>query len=146
MKNVIVKAAICTLFVSGAALAAQSGTPRLDADLADGYNEIAPLTRQINLAQTGTLTAIADRDGFIKQNFDFTVSANVALGLTDDATNNRLGVVAASNKGYNVFTGSSIGGSVSSCGPQIEKTVANLAASEVGEDAIDFDQANGCGL
>jgi hypothetical protein len=143
MKKVLASAVVCSLFFSGAALA--TGPVRLDAVLADGYNDIAPLARQINLAQTGTLTAIPNRAGFVKQNFDFTVSANVALGMSDDATNNRLGVVAGSNKGYNVFTGSSVGGSVSSCGDQVLKTIANLAASEVAEDALDFDAANGCG-
>lgn len=122
------------------------GTARLDKQLANGWNEIAPLTRSINLAQTGTLKAITGRDGFIKQDFDFTVSANVALGLKDEAANNRLGVIAGSNKGYNVFTGSSVGGSVSSCGKQVDKNTTNLAASEVtGGTKLVLANANGCG-
>jgi len=127
------------------AMAATSTAPRLDAQIVNGWNEIAPLTRSINVAQTGTLTAINGRAGFIKQNFDFTVSANVVLGMTDDATSNRLGVIAGSNKGYNVFTGSSVGGSVSACGGQVGKTQENLGASQVTSTNLVLDNANGCG-
>lgn len=130
-----------------AAFAATSTTTRLDTTLVAGWNEIAPLARQINLAQTGTLTAIASRAGFVKQNFDFTVSSNVALGVNDAAATNRFGVIAGSNKGYNVFTGSSVGGSVSSCGAQIpnDSTNPNLGAGQVTTGNLVLANANGCG-
>lgn len=138
----ILAIALGTLTLVGTASA--TTVERLDETLVDGYQDIAPLTRQINLAQTGTLTAIAARDGFIKQDFDFTVSANVVLGLVDDAAGNRMGVIAGSNKGYNVFTGSSVGGSVSSCGKQVPKDTPDLGASEVVTANLDLDEANGC--
>ncbi|PYC28146.1 hypothetical protein [Pseudomonas alcaligenes] len=145
MKKIIVASLAVAGLMSSTAFAASAGTPRLDVTLADGYNEIAGLDREINLAQAGTMTAIASRAGFVKNNFDFTISANVVLGVIDDGDNSRFGAIAGSNKGYNVFTGSSVGGSISQCGDQLEKTVENLAASAVVEGSIDLDEANGCG-
>ncbi|MDD0844550.1 hypothetical protein [Pseudomonas sp. Gutcm_11s] len=145
MKKFIVASLAVAGLMSSNAFAASSGTERLDLDLEDGYNEVAPLGRSINLAQAGTMTAIAARDGFVKNDFDFTISANVVLGAVDDAAANRFGVISGSNKGYNVFTGSSVGGSISQCGASIKKEDgADLAAAQVGEGQIDLDNANGC--
>jgi opacity protein-like surface antigen len=146
MKNFIVASLAVAGFMSSAAFAASSGTPRLDATLVDGWLEVAPVTREINLAQTGTLTARNGRAGFVKNNFDFTVSANVAAGVNDDGTRSRFGVIAGSNKGYNVFTGSSVGGSISQCGAQLtDKSIANLGASLVTNANLVLNNANGCG-
>jgi hypothetical protein len=112
--------------------------------LATGYNAIGNVTTNINLARQYAFTAITGRAGFIKNNFEGTLSANVIAGLSDDATNNRMGVVAGSNKGYTVFTGSSVGGSVAQCGAAVAKTVTNLAASEVATGSLNLANANGC--
>lgn len=114
--------------------------------MVDGYNAVGNTTDDINVARQFTITAIADRDGFIKNNFDATLSANVIAGIVDDSTDNRLGVIAGSNRGYTVFTGSTVGGSVTQCGPQIAKTEAGLASKYVVEASIDLDEANGCGI
>lgn len=138
------KIAVASLFAGLLASAGAFAAP-VTITLADGYNAVGDVGTDINLARQYTFTAIANRAGFIKNSFDGTLSANVVAGLVDDATNNRLGVVAGSNKGYVVFTGSSVGGSVSQCGEQIAKGTANLAASVVVTATVDLDEANGCG-
>ncbi|MOA33126.1 hypothetical protein D3C78_1543940 [compost metagenome] len=66
-------------------------------------------------------------------------------GLVDEAANNRMGVVAGSNKGYTVFTGSSVGGSVAQCGKQAVKgTDVDLAAKYVVTASVNLANANGC--
>lgn len=140
MKKIIA----ATLFASVFASAAQAAPTAIA--LANGYNAIGDTATSINLARQYAFTAIVSRAGFIKNDFEGTLSANVVAGLIDDAAGNRMGVTAGSNKGYVVFTGSSVGGSVSQCGPQIAKTVANLAASAVAAGALDLTKPNGCNL
>lgn len=143
MKKLIVAA---TLTLTAGAAVASTTIPRLDAQLVNGYLEVAPVTRAINNAQTGTLTAIAARGGFVKNNFDFTVSSNVVAGVSDDFANNRFGVIAGSNKGYGVYTGSSVGGSIAQCGALIaDKNTANLAATLVVTGNLVLNNPNGCG-
>ena len=145
MKKILAATLFASVFAAAGAQAATTSTVTTIA-LKDGYNSIGSVTNNINLARQFTFTAIASRAGFIKNSFDGTLSANVVAGLSDDATNNRMGVVAGSNKGYVVFTGSSVGGSVSQCGPLIAKTTPNLAASAVTGSALDLSLANGCNL
>ena len=140
MKKIIAATLFASVFASAAANAATTTIA-----LADGYNAIGDVATDINLARQYTFTAIASRAGFIKNSFDGTLSANVVAALTDDATNNRMGVVAGSNKGYTVFTGSSVGGSVSQCGDPVTKDTANLATTLVVEGTLVLDNANGCG-
>ena len=142
MKKIIAAALFASIFASATA---NAGTTPTTVELANGYNKIGDETTNINLARQFNIQALPNRAGFIKNNFEATLSANVVAGLHDDATNNRMGVVAASNKGYNVFTGSSVGGSVSSCGKQVTKGTGNLAASEVNDKSLVLDNANGCG-
>ena len=99
----------------------------------------------INTAAQYNIQAIAARAGFVKNDFEMTLSANVAAGAVDSAATNRFGVVAGSNKGYNVFTGSSVGGSVSACGAPVAKTVTGLGASLVVTATLAVANANGCG-
>mgnify|MGYP007082583608 CR=1 FL=1 len=145
MKKIVAATLFAGLFSSVSAFA--GGVADIDVTLADGYNEFRLGTAtDINLAQQVNITAIPSRAGFVKNNFQATLSANVAAGVVDDATGNRFGAVAGSNKGYTVFTGSSVGGSVSQCGDQVAKTVSGLASSLVEEDSLDLDNANGCAL
>lgn len=144
------KKIIAAVFFAGAAVvsmgasASGGGTGATPIQLKDGYNPIGDVATNINLARQYAFTAIASRGGFIKNNFEGTLSANVVAGLSDDAANNRMGVIAGSNKGYTVFTGSSVGGSVAQCGAAVAKTVTNLAASEVDAGSLDLANANGC--
>lgn len=125
MKKIIAATLFASVFASAAANAATVA-------LANGYNAIGDTKTEINLARQYAFTAIASRAGFIKNDFEGTLSANVVAGLVDDAANNRLGVIAGSNKGYVVFTGSSVGGSVSQCGkPAVKGTDVDLAAGFV---------------
>lgn len=144
MKKIIAAALFAGAFVSAGAHASAAGAEPIE--LQDGYNAIGDTATSINLARQYAFTAIPSRDGFIKNNFEGTLSANVIAGLTDDAANNRMGVIAGSNKGYVLFTGSSVGGSVSQCGPQIAKDTVDLAASEVVEGNLVLANANGCGI
>lgn len=143
MKKIIAAALFASIFASATA---NAGTTPTSVKLKDGYNAIGDATTNINLARQFNIEALPNRAGFIKNNFEATLSANVVAGLHDDATNNRMGVVAGSNKGYTVFTGSSVGGSVSQCGPQVAKSVKDLSASLVVDGTLVLDNANGCGI
>ncbi|MBL0952385.1 MAG: hypothetical protein IBJ08_17340 [Pseudomonas sp.] len=145
MKKIVAATLFAGLFSSVSAFAA--GVPEIDVELDNGYNELrAAGNANINLAQQVNIQAQANRAGFVKNNFQGTLSANVAAGVNEDSVNNRFGSVAGSNKGYTVFTGSSVGGSVSQCGPQVDKGTADLAASLVEDGTLVLANANGCGL
>lgn len=143
MKKIIVAALFAGTFISAGAHAT-GGTDTTDVQLVTGYNSIGNVTTNINLARQFNIQAIASRAGFIKNSFEATLSANVIAGLNDDAANNRMGVVAGSNKGYTVFTGSSVGGSVSQCGKPTTKTDTDLGAGLVVTGTLDLTKANGC--
>lgn len=140
MKKIIAATLFASVFASAGAYAAT------DVTVADGYVAIGDTTTDINLARQFNILAIDSRAGVIKNDFEATLSANVVAGLVDDATNNRIGVTAGSNKGYTVFTGSSVGGSVAQCGDPVAKGTADLAASLVDASALNLDNANGCAL
>jgi len=142
MKKIIAAALFASIFASATA---NAGTTPTTVKLANGYNKIGDATTNINLARQFNIQAIENRAGFIKNGFEATLSANVFAGLIDDAGNNRMGVVAGSNKGYTVFTGSSVGGSVSQCGGPVAKGTAGLATTLVQGDTLALDNANGCG-
>ncbi|WP_313279624.1 hypothetical protein [Stutzerimonas balearica] len=142
MKKIIAAALFASIFASATA---NAGTTPTSVKLKDGYNAIGDATTNINLARQFNIEAIDGRAGFIKNDFEATLSANVFAALTDDAANNRMGVVAGSNKGYTVFTGSSVGGSVSQCGDPVAKSTAGLATTLVKSDTLVLANANGCG-
>ncbi|WP_313240480.1 hypothetical protein [Stutzerimonas kunmingensis] len=144
MKKIIAAALFAGTFVSAGAHA--GSTPEDVQLVAATYAAIGDVGTDINLARQFNILAIDNRAGVVKNSFEATLSANVIAGIIDSAETNRIGVVAGSNKGREVFTGSSVGGSVSQCGPQIEKGVDNLAASAVADSALDLTEPNGCGL
>lgn len=146
MKKIIAAALFASAFISAGAHATGGGggSTTTTIPLKTGYNAIGSVTTDINLARQYAFTAIASRAGFIKNDFEGTLSANVIAGLNDDAANNRMGVVAGSNKGYTVFTGSSVGGSVSQCGKPTTKSDTNLSAGLVVTGTLDLSKANGC--
>lgn len=65
--------------------------------------------------RTNTYTAEANDAMFVVDDFTYTLSANVGLNTLEDTGTFTVGT--ASSKGRNAFTGSSNGGSVSTCGP-----------------------------
>lgn len=140
MKKILSAVVLSAFGFSGSALAATDIT----VTLADGFLAVGDVATKINLARQGLMEARDDRAGFVKNDFEFTISANVIAGVLEEPVDSRFGVVAGSNKGYTVFTGSSVGGSISQCGDVVLKTVDNLAASEVKDGALDLDNANGC--
>ncbi|MBV2134487.1 hypothetical protein KRX52_17030 [Pseudomonas sp. MAP12] len=145
MKKIIAATLFASAFVSAVANASGSATTT-DVQLAAGtYKGIGSVTTDINLARKINILAIASRAGFVKNDFEATLSANVVAGVIDSAATNSMGVAAGSNKGYTVFTGSSVGGSVAQCGDPLPKTTANLAAAAIKAGVINLAAANGCG-
>lgn len=150
MKNIF---KLSTLFLgicaSSVALASSAGAPATDKQLVAGYNTIVATTDIKNASQNFNIKPIADRAGFVKNEFQVTVSANVGLGANDDNTagfvGQRFAVVAGSNRGRAVFTGTSEGGSVAQCGELVAKDTPNGGASLVVEGRIDYTKVNGCG-
>lgn len=138
-------AVLLTGFASG--VFAGTVTTPVDVQLvADNYAAMGDTTTNINIPRPFNVLAIASRAGFVKNDFQVTLSANVIAGINDNNTNNRMGVIAGSTKGYVLFTGSSVGGSVAQCGDPVATDVANLAASLVVAGSVDLDADNGCGL
>ncbi|MGY8831697.1 MAG: hypothetical protein ACKVIS_19560 [Pseudomonadales bacterium] len=145
MKKIIAASLFIGLFTSVGAFAATAGKIP-DITLSSGaFIPVGNVTTDINIARQGRMLAQGGRAGFVKNSFDFTISANVVAGVLEEPARSRFGVSAGSNKGYNVFTGSSVGGSISQCGDQIAKDITNLGASEVKSGVIVLDNANGCG-
>lgn len=149
MKKIITASLFAGLFASASAFATPpaAGTAVAVPLAANAYVPVGDVGTNINVARQFIITAIPNpvRSGFVKNNFESTLSANVVAGVIDNAANSRFGVVAGSNKGYNVFTGSSVGGSVTQCGPQVAKTVENLGVSEVDAGTLVLANPNGCG-
>lgn len=136
-------AAVLFSAATTSAFAGGTATTPTAVQLVDGYNALG--TSAVNVAKAYALTPIASRAGFIKNPFEVTLSANVIAGLNDNAANSRMGVIAGSNKGYNVYTGSSVGGSVTQCGTPVAKNVTNLAASEIVTGSLVLANDNACG-
>ncbi|MFI8381788.1 hypothetical protein [Pseudomonas sp. NPDC079086] len=140
MKKIIAASLFAGAFVSVGAFAAAT-----DVQLtADAYVSVGSTSTDINLARQFNILAVDSRQGFVKNDFESTLSANVVAGALDNAANNRFGVEAGSNKGYVAFTGSSVGGSVSQCGDPVKKGTTDLAASLIDGSKMDLNEPNGC--
>lgn len=140
MKNLIISILVAQLGVASTiAVAADDETPTAGATLS--ANAYSAVTRSnLNTAETLTVKAITNRAGFVKNDFSITISSNVTMGLKDGV--DRFGVVTASDKGKNVFTGTSEGGSVSVCGAQ---AAVGAADDAVATASLDLTKDNGCG-
>ena len=145
MKKILNLGLIATAVLSFSAMAEDSDTK------AKGQLEAGELVTIVgkdgsasisNSSQSAEIKAIDKREGFVKNNFEITVSANVGIAALDD--NTRFGVVAGSNRGRAVFTGTSEGGSVTQCGDLVEKTKEDGGASLVKGTTLALDNANGC--
>lgn len=78
---------------------------------------------------------------FVVNDFDFTVSANVAVSAVQNEQS--MAVAAGSTKGRNVFTGHSNGGSVSQCNTApITDATANPAT--LTDDELNIANTDGC--
>lgn len=146
MKKIVAATLFASLFASAGVMAAGSGIATVDIQLTAGnYVGVGDVNTNINLARQYRFLPVANRAGFVKNQFEGTLSANVIAGVQDLAASSRYGVIAASNKGYNVFTGSSVGGSVGQCGAQVDKNGdPNLAAAQVVAGNLVLTNANGC--
>ncbi|UPQ81988.1 hypothetical protein M0M42_16515 [Pseudomonas knackmussii] len=92
-----------------------------------------------------TYTATANRAGFVKNDFDFTVSANTIVRATENGSRS-MAVAAVSGRGRNLFTGHSDGGSVSQCGASLTADAAKTEATVVALlSNLNVANANGCG-
>lgn len=146
MKKIITASIFAGLFVSTGVFAGVGPTtPTAVVLTANAYVAVGDVATNINLARQFAITAVPLRAGFVKNDFEATLSSNVIAGAFDNAANNRFGVIAGSNKGYNVFTGSSVGGSVSQCGkPAVKGTDVDLGAKYVVTGSLALANANGC--
>ena len=92
-------------------------------------------------------TARADRL-FVKNDFDFTLSANVVLTADEDEDGRYMVVGTANTQGRNVYIGHSNGGSVNGCGDPLtaEEAKATDALSNALEERFtaDPDNLTGC--
>lgn len=81
--------------------------------------------------------------GFLKNTFAFALSANVVMGVKDNGV--VFGVVAGSPGGRNVFTGSTEGGSVATCGnPTVSTDTTTTPATLVVDATLDMTKSGGC--
>lgn len=142
MKKILNLGLIATAVLSFSAMADDPVKGQLEA------NKLVPIVALAdigNSSKSADILAIDDRKGFVKNNFAITVSANVGISALDD--NTRFGVVAGSNRGRAVFTGTSEGGSVSQCGGLADTSKkgdeAETGATFVAT-ALDLDEPNGC--
>lgn len=77
-----------------------------------------------------TYTAVAARAGYVKNNFDFTMSAWSIGRAIESADVRQMSVGVVSARGRGLYTGNSDGGSVAQCGDLLSaadaKTTSNL--------------------
>lgn len=144
-KYLIASLATSALMVSSAAFATNNTNALGNIQLTAAIVTIIGPAAAVNIPSVGTFLPVAARAGFVKNPFDFVISANNAVLVQDDAANSRFGVAVGSNKGYGVYTGSSLGGSVAQCGTLVAKGTENLAASLVVNGTLVLANANGCG-
>lgn len=94
-----------------------------------------------------TYTAADARAGFVKNNFDFTLSAWTIATAVESVDVRSMSVGAVSARGRSLYSGNSDGGSVAQCGdslsPTAAKTVATIVAMLGNVDAT-ANNVNGC--
>lgn len=94
-----------------------------------------------------TYTAAADRAGFVKNDFDFTLSAWSVATAVESADVRALSVGAVSVRGRSLYTGNSDGGSVAQCGDSLTSTEAKTVATVLallGDVDASATNVNGC--
>jgi hypothetical protein len=144
MKKLSAAILLSSFAFASSAFAGGTTTAAVAVQLADGYNAVGDVATNINVPRAFALAPVAARAGFVKSAFEAVLSANVIAGVVDSGSTNRMSVIAGSNKGYNVFTGSSVGGSVAQCGQPVAKDVVNLGASLVLTGSVSLTTDNAC--
>ena len=143
MKTILNLGLIASAVLSTSVMAADASSKAAIPLITGGaITDVVPIASVTNVSQNIELTALPNRAGFVKNDFEITTSANVALAAFDD--NTRFGVLAGANRGRAVFTGTSQGGSVAQCGSLVAKDTPNGGASLVVTGSFDFDAENGC--
>lgn len=100
-----------------------------------GLTQAADISVDGTQAKSLTRTYTATAGDFVVTDFDYTISANVALNSVEDTV--AFAVGAASKKGRNAYTGSSNGGSVSACGdPTTGSAVPDAPTPSLDDAAI----------
>lgn len=137
MKKILIAAA--TLFAASSAMAAP--TP---------YTHTAGNTTTTPVGEpvVYTYTATAARAGYVKNDFDFTMSAWSIGKAVEPATGGaQLSVGVVSARGRGVYTGNSNGGSVSQCGTLVTAADAKdltKVLALLGRVSVADTVANGC--
>jgi hypothetical protein len=104
-------------FASIALLAASNLYAQTAADCTGGDGAGCAIATA-STARSGTYTAgVDDAAGFISTDFGLSVSANVGLNSIEDSVG--AAVATASAKGRNYYSGSTYGGSVTTCGDPV---------------------------
>lgn len=80
MKKIIAVTLVTGLLASTGAFAASTGKIDPIQLASTTFLPVGSLTQDINIARQGRLLAQPNRAGFVKNSFDFTVSANVIGG------------------------------------------------------------------
>ena len=101
------------------------------------------MTTPVNAASNYTYTVATERANrlFVKNNFDFTLSANTIIQSKEDAESRYMGVATANVRGRNIFTGHSDGGSVTSCGDPLTAAEAKRSGAHAKVLGERFDAA-----
>ncbi|WP_341645642.1 hypothetical protein [Thauera sp. SDU_THAU2] len=144
MKKILLGMVMATM---AASVMAQT-TDREEFDMSSG-DSAKTADSASSVATNWTYTVADDRGdrNFVKQDFDFSLSANVILAAAEDSVDGRwMTVGAVSVLGRNVYVGHSDGGSVAPCGDPLPAADAKAAGAMV--DALDArftpDTENGC--
>lgn len=125
-------AVLALMASSGSAFAATAYTGVVAGEMVD------PQTVSSNYTYTVSGTQLVDRK-FVKNDFDFTLSANTIIATDEDTDGRYMGVATANVRGRNIFTGNSDGGSVTNCGDPLTATDAKVAGAHAAEFATRFD-------
>lgn len=129
--------AAMTLLASGTAFASGAAETYTGVGAA---SMTAAKTVSSNYIYTVSGTALANRF-FVKNDFNFTLSANTIIQTDEDAEGRYMGVATTNARGRNIFTGNSDGGSVTNCGDPLtaEEAKEAGAAKHISKMAARFD-------
>ncbi len=145
MKKILLGMVMATMAGS---VMAQAATDRKEFDMVSG-DLAQTATSASSVATNWTYKVDDNRENrnFVKQDFDFSLSANVILAAAEDNVDGRwMTVGAVSVLGRNVYVGHSDGGSVAPCGDPLPAADAKVANAKVDAQGERFtpDTENGC--
>jgi len=135
--------ALLALLASGSALAE-------NVEFAAGEDALGEVTARSAIATTYDYTVAETREArlFVKNAFEFTLSANVIMAAGEEAAGRYMVVGTTNTQGRNFFVGHSNGGSVSACqDPWTASEAADSGESEYSAELsarVDFAAPTGC--